>query len=132
MWQDRLPILKTKEEHFKSKEKGTYDYHRDYPYVCDVDLLRSYIKKKGYRDSINAIRNALDCGIAKSKFLSAKGLYTLHETKKLAKAFNMPFWDFYEIFLRDVYTIEYQDVNFIKLKDEFASDNQLTFNFETK
>lgn len=132
MWQeqDRLPILKTKEEHFKSKKKGTFDYQRDYPVVCDTKLLRSFIRKRKYRDTICAIRNALGCGIAKSKFLSAKGLYTLYETKKLARAFHMSFWDFYLIFLSDIYEIEEQDVNFIKLKDEFTLNYQFTFDFE--
>lgn len=120
--------MKSKAEKNRKKVNNyfTYDWTKEYPYVCDVKKLTAFCRSHGYDGNIGQlISDVLDIGIRKGQFLRAKGMYTMYEAKTIARALNMPFWDFYDIFLSDMYVVEPSDVNFIKLNAENSFKNKL-------
>lgn len=116
-------MSKSPEESWQTRYGG-YNWKKEYPYVCDTDLLKRWIKENRMYDTrvATVIANAIDCNYNKGLFLGSKGLFTLYETKKLALNLDMDFWTYYKIFLSDIYKIEEQDVDFLKLKDKNTLD----------
>lgn len=104
---------------------GGYNWQKKYPYVCDTDLLKKWIKENRMCENrvATVISKAIDCNYNKGLFLGSKGLFTLWETKKLAVSLDMDFWTFYKIFLSDIYEIEWDDVSFLKRKQEETSES---------
>ena len=112
-------MTKSPEESYWS-HYGGYNWKKEYPYVCDTDFLKKWIKgnRKCGNRAATVIANAIGCNYNKGLFLGAKGLFTMHEAKKMAVSLDMDFWTFYQIFLKDIYKIEWDDVSFLRRKWE--------------
>lgn len=117
-------MSRSPEERLKTRYGG-YDWKKEYPHICDTDLLKKWIKENRMNDTsvANVISHAIECTYTKGMFIGSKGLFTLWETKKLAVNLDMDFWTFYKIFLSDIYEIEWDDVSFLKRKQEETSDS---------